>query len=82
VRPEAVTLSHDADTVLRGKVLVREPLGDETIYTVDIGGVTLTAKAPPRQMFKPGETVGVTIDRSRTHLFDAATGQAMQRVAV
>lgn len=82
IRSEAITLTHAESAPLRGKVLVREPLGDETIYTVDVGGVTLAAKTPPRQMYKPGETVSLTIDRARTHLFDAGTGQAIQRVAV
>ena len=81
IRSEAITLvTGDSDADLRGEILVREPLGDETIYTVAVGGVTLVAKAPPRQMHQPGENVGLKIDRARVHLFDAATEQALQRV--
>ena len=83
VRSESITLvSSEADADLRGEIVLREPLGDETIYTVAVGGVTLMAKAPPRQMHTPGETVGLKIDRARVHLFDAATEQALQRVNV
>ncbi|MBI1255895.1 MAG: ATP-binding cassette domain-containing protein [Chloroflexi bacterium] len=81
VRSESMTLvSADSDADLRGEILLREPLGDETIYTVAVGGVTLMAKAPPRQMHQPGETVGLNIDRDRVHLFDAATEQALTRI--
>jgi multiple sugar transport system ATP-binding protein len=82
VRSEAISITHNEDAPLRGRVLLREPLGDETIYTVDVGGATLMAKTPPRQMYTPGETVSLSIDPARTHLFDAASGQAVQRVAV
>jgi multiple sugar transport system ATP-binding protein len=82
VRSESITLTHNEDAALRGRVLLREPLGDETIYTVDVGGATLMAKTPPRQMYTPGETVSLSIDPARTHLFDAVTGQAVQRVAM
>ena len=83
IRAESITLvSGEVDADMRGEILVREPLGDETIYTVTVGGVTLVAKTPPRQMHKPGETVGLNIDRARIHLFDVATEQALQRVQV
>jgi ABC-type sugar transport system ATPase subunit len=83
IRSESITLvAGDSDADLRGEILVREPLGDETIYTVAVGGVTLMAKTPPRQIYKPGEMVGLNIDRSRVHLFDVATEQALQRVHV
>jgi ABC-type sugar transport system ATPase subunit len=60
---------------LRGKVAVREPLGDETIYEIDLGNYRLLAKTPPRQVYRPGDHVGLIIDRQRFHVFDQASGQ-------
>ncbi|MEO8397846.1 MAG: TOBE domain-containing protein, partial [Chloroflexota bacterium] len=83
IRSESITLvSSEAEADLRGEILLREPLGDETIYTVAVGGVMLMAKTPPRQIYKPGEMVGLKIDRARVHLFDAVTEQALTRVKV
>ncbi len=56
-------------------VAVREPLGDETIYEVDLGDYRLLAKTPPRQIYKPGDQVGLVLNRLRVHVFDKPTGQ-------
>lgn len=60
-----------------GVIAVREPLGDETIYHVDLGDATLLVKTPPREVYRPGERVGLNIDATRIHLFDPATEQTM-----
>jgi multiple sugar transport system ATP-binding protein len=79
VRAEGVSLQDgDAPTDLRGVVKVREPLGDETIYQVDTGGYTMMVKTPPKQMFRPGDRVGVVIHDDAIHLFDATTQQRIE----
>jgi ABC-type sugar transport system ATPase subunit len=79
VRAEGVSLQNgDAPADLRGVVKVREPLGDETIYQVDIGGYTMMVKTPPKQMFRPGDRVGLVINEAAIHLFDAATQQRIE----
>jgi multiple sugar transport system ATP-binding protein len=77
VRSEDIRLvdSSQAGADLQGMVQVREPLGDETIYQIDLGDYRLLAKTPPRQLFRPGDRVGLLINRSRIHLFDSASGQ-------
>jgi ABC-type sugar transport system ATPase subunit len=61
---------------LQGVIAVREPLGDETIYEVEIAeDYRLLAKTPPRQMYRPGDRVGLVINHQRIHVFDKSTGQ-------
>jgi sn-glycerol 3-phosphate transport system ATP-binding protein/multiple sugar transport system ATP-binding protein len=79
VRSENIALddpeSGEAD--LLGVVRVREPLGDETIYQVQVGETLLLARANPRTLFAEGARVGLHFDRDRLHLFDAATGKVI-----
>jgi multiple sugar transport system ATP-binding protein len=83
VRSEAVGLVHGEGAAdQHGLVLVREPLGDETIYQIDIGNRTLLAKTSPRQVFQQGERVGIRIDQTRVHLFDPDTEQSLLGDAV
>lgn len=56
-----------------GRVLIREPLGDETIYLIDVMGDKFSVKAPPRLRLKAGEAVQLKINPQRIHLFDAET---------
>ena len=62
LRSEAITLVDGDEADLRGEIVLREPLGDETIYSVAVDGVTLLVKAPPRQMYQRGDSVGLMID--------------------
>jgi multiple sugar transport system ATP-binding protein len=79
VRAENVSL--DADAPLRGQILTREPLGDETIYVVDAAGQRITLKTSPRVRHAPGDTVGVSFDLTNSHLFDGATGLRLESEA-
>ena len=78
VRSEDVRLVNmDEDADIRGVIAVREPLGDETIYQIEIDKTRLSVKTPPRQMFRPGDHAQLKINPRRTHLFDAASGQRL-----
>ncbi len=66
-----------ADVDTQGVVTVREPLGDETVYRVDVGEHHLMVKTSPRQVFRAGENVGLAFNHERIHLFDRATGQVV-----
>lgn len=81
VRPENVRVVTD-DTVgdaahLHGEVIVREPLGDETVYLVTLGDYRLTAKTSPRIKLAPGDKVSLSINPERIHLFDGQTEQSL-----
>ena len=62
---------------LYGTIELREPLGDETIYKVRLEGYHLLAKTPPRQVHRPGDRVGLQINRGRIHIFDSPGGQRL-----
>lgn len=82
VRSEDIRLHDVSETGDRvdftGVVRVREPLGDETIYQIQIEDFFVLAKTPPRQMFGEGQPVYVTFDQSRIHLFDETSGQNLR----
>ena len=75
VRAEDLSIVPDAD--LRGEVILREPLGDETLYTVDTGAQRFSVKAPPSLRLKPGERVALNLDPAKVHLFDKQTEKSV-----
>jgi len=72
VRPEHVGLVDPDQGLGPADVCVVEPLGAETVVRLDAGGQPLVARVPGLRDFRPGDRVGVKIDRQHIHLFDAA----------
>jgi ABC-type sugar transport system ATPase subunit len=64
-------------TSIRGEIVVREPMGDEMIYTIQVGDSLIRATTEPTFQLSPGEPVGLTFDADRIHLFDAKTEKAL-----
>jgi len=56
-----------------GKVMVVEPLGNETHLHVDIMGVKLMSRSEGRQVLKPNEDITLGLNLEEMHLFDAKT---------
>lgn len=54
-----------------------EPLGHETLASLEIGAHTLTLRLPPRSPIRLGERVSLRIDLSRAAWFDSQSGQAL-----
>ncbi len=79
IRAEDVSVATpDAeDYDVEGVVTLREPLGDETIYRVEVGNFGMMIKTAPRQIFKRGDNVRLNFNHHRIHLFDRATGLAV-----
>ena len=72
IRAEDVTLTAQPDEgQVRGEVMVREPLGDETIYEVEVGHNIILVKTEPTTLFAPGDPVGLNFSEGRMHVFDA-----------
>ncbi|MCA0404577.1 MAG: sn-glycerol-3-phosphate ABC transporter ATP-binding protein UgpC [Proteobacteria bacterium] len=71
VRPEHFHLAGSGG--LPARVVVVEPTGSETQVVIDIGGQELVAVFRDRISAKPGETLYLTIEAEKTHLFDAAS---------
>jgi ABC-type sugar transport system ATPase subunit len=78
VRPESLTWlaadAPDTDRTIRGIASVVEPLGSETLVTLDLEGHALHARVPPRTVRASGETVRLAVAADSLHLFDPVTG--------
>ncbi len=59
---------------IRGVAAVVEPLGAETLVTLEIGAHTLHARVPPRSVRMAGEPVRLALDPIDIHLFAADEG--------
>ena len=72
VRPEHVRLCAPDQGTATAEVRVIEPLGADTLIHVDAGGQRVVARVGGFPGFRPGDRVGVTLDRQHLYLFDAA----------
>ena len=72
VRPEDVELQPAAiDGGDDAQVVVVEPMGSETLVTLDFRGQRLVARVGADRMFEPGQRVSVRIPPERSLAFDA-----------
>jgi multiple sugar transport system ATP-binding protein len=76
-RAEDVGLTGDGDGDMLATVATREPLGDETVYSVALNGKLILVTTDPTVYFEPGDQVSLRFDRSRIHVFDATTQNAL-----
>jgi len=72
VRPEHVGLCAPNQGVATLRVRAVEPLGPDTLVRLDASGQALVARVPGIPNLRPGDRVGVKLDRQHLHLFDAA----------
>jgi len=77
LRPEEVLIDGSQTPDLQAVVTVREPLGDETIYDLQIGEQTVQTRTPPSLRLAIGQQVPIRFDRSRLRIFDRATERAI-----
>ncbi len=83
VRPEDLSLA-DADSgadAFEATVTVTEPLGDSLLLECRVGGDRLKTQASPRSDVGAGDTVALTPDPERLHLFDPDSGEAVYHSA-
>jgi multiple sugar transport system ATP-binding protein len=80
VRPErfTVTATGDADSV-RGRIVSREALGDETIYVIDTEAGLLHVRMPPTARFDEEQVVGVRHQGAAPPAYDPKTEQVVSR---
>jgi ABC-type sugar transport system ATPase subunit len=72
VRPEHVSLVAPDQGIGAADVRGVEPLGPDTLVRLDAGGQPLVARVQGIPDLRPGDRVGVKLDRRQLHLFDAA----------
>ncbi len=77
VRPDDLTLEA-GQSILSGKVTVREPLGPETLIYVETTSGEIIAKASGRTPPEVGEKVELSADMANLHIFDADTGNVLR----
>lgn len=79
VRPEDVETtkeSIDPDSI-RVEVEAVEPIGDETIYDVAIGGIRLRTLTGIPLDIRAGEEAWLTVDKNKLHVFDRRTEETL-----
>ncbi len=73
VRAEDIMISAAAaDSSGDARVLVVEPMGSETLLTLDYHGQRLVARVAGNATFEPGQPVGVSLPPERLLTFDAS----------
>ena len=73
VRPERLAVSDLADDGVRGRVVSREALGDETIYVVETEAGLLNVRMPPTARFAEDQAVSVRHEGAAPPVYDPQT---------
>jgi multiple sugar transport system ATP-binding protein len=71
IRPTDLAL---ADAGIAARVVVVEPTGAETELLLDVGGQQLVLVMHGRTDVQPEQTVYLSVDAAKAHVFDAASG--------
>ncbi|GGR85398.1 ABC transporter ATP-binding protein [Deinococcus sedimenti] len=84
IRPEHLGMVGMTDiprgsNVLRGQVVVVEPLGAQTDLIIDVAGQHITAKVEGQANVLPGDSVDLLVDQTRLHAFDPSSEAAVDR---
>jgi len=77
IRPEEVLIDGTQAADMEAVVIAREPLGDETIYDLQVGDQMLQTRTLPSLRLPVGQQVPVRLDRGRLRLYDKQTEQAI-----
>ena len=79
IRPSDIRVVPHDKAAIASRVHLVEPLGDVTVVSVEAGGETLRIVLPEAaaQSMQVGDTVPITIDAAKIHIFRAAGGQAI-----
>ena len=76
LRPEHLQLDPAG---MQAEVRLIEPTGSETQVTMSLGGQDLVGVFRERISAEPGQSIGISFDSSRLHLFDGETGKRIAR---
>ncbi|MBV9834945.1 MAG: sn-glycerol-3-phosphate ABC transporter ATP-binding protein UgpC [Alphaproteobacteria bacterium] len=78
IRPEHLIWHTGGEPpLLSGHAVVVEPLGSDTLVSLDIAGTPVIARLPPRLVRKAGEAVLLAADPENLHFFDRTTGRRL-----
>jgi len=77
-RPEhATVVEPGTQAAFGGEVYVVEPLGNETLVAVEVGGTVVNIRAPAEFTAPIGQRCAVRPDPQHLHLFDTETGESL-----
>jgi multiple sugar transport system ATP-binding protein len=77
-RPEHALLAEPGTpNAFAGEIYVVEPLGNETLVAVDLGGSLVNVRTTAEFSAAIGQRCAVRPDSRHLHLFDAETGEAL-----
>jgi ABC-type sugar transport system ATPase subunit len=74
VRPEHLVWHDGGMPLVEGTASVVEPLGSDTLVSIDVFGTAVVARLPPRVVRRKGEAVRLAADPANLHFFDKSTG--------
>lgn len=78
IRPEDLVVNLDPEPGdALAEVYVTEPMGKETLLTLELGATMVKAVAPPQIDLGIGDKVGVVFDADAVRLFDPETEKAL-----
>ena len=77
IRAEDLTPT-EGEPLLSGEISVAEPLGSETLLHVSIAGQSVVASASGRSPPGAGAQIGLAVDPSTMHFFEASSGNAVR----
>jgi ABC-type sugar transport system ATPase subunit len=78
VRPEDVSVFREPATGrVEARVLLTEPMGNETIVTLQGAGERVVARAAAEFTARPGSTVFFAVNPDKAHYFDPAGGRRL-----
>jgi multiple sugar transport system ATP-binding protein len=73
IHDEEEFLANNADNVLLVNVEVREQMGSEVYLHLTCQGEQLVARVRPNTASMTGQTISISIDKSKVHIFDPET---------
>jgi multiple sugar transport system ATP-binding protein len=77
IRPQALGLVAPEGDTIRGTVLLREPLGLEDEFLIQLDDATLKVVTAQGRRFPEGSRVGLAVDPAQLFLFDPETGRTL-----
>ena len=78
IRPESFTwAAQDEPAAIDIVASVVEPLGSDTLVFFELGGNEMVSRVPPEAARRAGDRLRLSVDLSRMHLFDPATGRSL-----
>jgi multiple sugar transport system ATP-binding protein len=77
IRPEDVAVAPAGEGDMQGDVYAVELTGEAILATVTVGNARLIARAPRSWRGSFGTPIGLRVDPTRFHCFDAATGRRL-----